>query len=362
MEFMDFITTILRSLPGSISQGVLWGLMTLGVYLSFRLLNMADMTVDGSFAAGGAVTAILISKGMNPYLTLVFVFGIGLLCGFVTGFMNTKLKINILLAGILTQIALYSINIRIMGKANTPLIGSETMMSLLIMGVAKVVAATKGITVYEEFDGKLLTTADFDSLVWDIEEVLSTTTCSLIIGILVTVIIVLLMYWFFGTEYGSAIRATGSNENMVRALGVNTDITKIVGLMIGNALVSLSGALVAQSQGYGDVQMGQGAIVIGLASIIIGEVVFGSHFGLWYSLVAVVLGSVIYRIVIAIALAIPGFKSSDLKVITAIIVALALSIPVIKQFIERRRKNYKGPANEQDTRHAADNYKRDIEE
>lgn len=318
---------IVNAMIGAVSQGVLWGLMTLGVYLTFRILNVADMTVDGSFAAGGAVTAVLIVKGMDPLLTLFFVFIMGLSCGAVTGFMNTKLRINILLASILTQIALYSINIRIMGKPNTPLLGVDTIMSKFI---------------------KL--TGDH----------INKTQSSLIIGTIVVAIIIALMYWFFGTEYGSAIRATGANENMVRAMGVNTDTTKIVGLMISNGMVALSGALVAQSQGYGDVQMGVGTIVVGLASIIIGEVIFGNRFGLWWTLIAVVFGSIIYRIVIAFVLQL-GLKSTDLKLLTALIVAISLSVPVFKEKINKRRRAYKGPANEIDTSHNADKYKRSVE-
>lgn len=310
---------ILFAMEGAVAQGVLWGLMTLGVYLTFRILNMADMTVDGSFAAGGAVTAVLIVKGMNPVLTLLFVFIAGTLCGLATGFMNTKLMINILLASILSQIALYSINIRIMGKANTPLLGSDTMMSMLRN-------ATGGN--------------------------LSTTNVSLIIGVIVIAVIIGLMYWFFGTEIGSAIRATGSNEHMVRAMGVNTDTMKILGLMISNGMVALSGALVAQSQGYADVGMGTGTIVIGLASIIIGEVIFGSHFGFWWVLLSAVFGSVIYRIVIAVVLQL-GLKSTDLKLLTALIVAIALSVPVAKKRIDRRRRSLPGMnvEEEENTRH-----------
>ena len=314
---------ILSAMEGAVSQGILWGLMTLGVYFTFRILNVADMTVDRSFATVGAVTAVLICKGMKPVLTLIFVFITGTICGFVTGFMNTKLKINILLASILTQIALYSINIRIMGKANTPLLGNPTMMSQL-----------KSL-----FDGKI-----------------TTTTCSLIIGVVVIAIVIAICYWFFGTEYGSAIRATGSNENMVRAMGVNTDTTKIVGLMLSNGLVALSGAFVAQSQGYADVGMGTGTIVIGLASIIIGEDIFGSHFGFWYTLISVVFGSIVYRIVIAVVLQL-GLKSTDLKLLTALIVAISLSVPVFKSKIDKRRRSYKGPDNEIDTRHADDKFK-----
>lgn len=351
MIILDFLQRVLTALPGAVSQGVLWGVMTLGVYLTFRILNVADMTVDGSFAAGGAITAILIVNGMNPYFTLLFVFFMGLACGAVTGFMTTKLKINILLASILTQIALYSINIRIMGKANTPMLGMDTMMTLFVTGICHIIALFKGVQGEEAFE----------ELMWDVEEVFTTTTSSLILGIIFVAIIILIMYWFFGTEYGSAIRATGSNEHMVRALGVNTDTTKIVGLMIGNGLVALSGALVAQSQGYADVGMGTGTIVVGLASIIIGEVIFGARFGMWWTLLSVVFGSIIYRIVIAIVLEM-GLKSTDLKLLTALVVAIALSVPVFKSKINSRRNAYKGPANEVDTRHKDDTYKHPISE
>lgn len=312
--------SILLAMEGAISQGILWGLMTLGVYLTFRILNVADMTVDGSFAAGGAVTAILITKGMNPILSLLFVFITGLITGLATGLMNTKLKINILLASILSQIALYSINIRIMGKANTPLIGMPTMMRNLV-----------------DLTGERLTT----------------TQASLIIGLVIVTLIIVAMYWFFGTEIGSAIRATGNNEHMVRALGVNTDTTKILGLMISNGMVALSGALVAQSQGYADVGMGTGTIVIGLASIIIGEVIFGQRFGFWYVLLSAVFGSIIYRIIVAVVLQL-GLKSTDLKLLTAVIVAAALSVPVVKAKIQRKRRSLPGMNvnEEENTRHS----------
>ena len=312
--------SILLAMEGAISQGILWGLMTLGVYLTFRILNVADMTVDGSFAAGGAVTAILITKGMNPILSLLFVFITGLITGLATGLMNTKLKINILLASILSQIALYSINIRIMGKANTPLIGMPTMMRNLV-----------------DLTGGRLTT----------------TQASLIIGLVIVTLIIVAMYWFFGTEIGSAIRATGNNEHMVRALGVNTDTTKILGLMISNGMVALSGALVAQSQGYADVGMGTGTIVIGLASIIIGEVIFGQRFGFWYVLLSAVFGSIIYRIIVAVVLQL-GLKSTDLKLLTAVIVAAALSVLVVKAKIQRKRRSLPGMNvnEEENTRHS----------
>jgi putative ABC transport system permease protein len=319
-KLLEYKMSILLAMEGAISQGILWGLMTLGVYLTFRILNVADMTVDGSFAAGGAVTAILITKGMNPILSLLFVFITGLITGLATGLMNTKLKINILLASILSQIALYSINIRIMGKANTPLIGMPTMMRNLV-----------------DLTGGRLTT----------------TQASLIIGLVIVTLIIVAMYWFFGTEIGSAIRATGNNEHMVRALGVNTDTTKILGLMISNGMVALSGALVAQSQGYADVGMGTGTIVIGLASIIIGEVIFGQRFGFWYVLLSAVFGSIIYRIIVAVVLQL-GLKSTDLKLLTAVIVAAALSVPVVKAKIQRKRRSLPGMNvnEEENTRHS----------
>lgn len=286
---------ILLAIEGAISQGVLWGLMTLGVYITFKILNFADMTVDGSFALGGAVSAILIVKGMNPWLSLIPAILTGMVAGGITGILHTKIKIPEILAGILTMIALYSINIRIMGQANTSLLGESTVISILNGMIGA-----------------------------------STNTLALVIGVIVSIIVIAILYWFFGTEVGSALRATGNNEYMVRALGANTDIMKIIGLMLGNGLVALSGAFVAQSQGYADVGMGQGTIVIGLASIIIGEVVFGNRFNFAYKLAAVVGGSIIYRIIIAVVLQL-GMKSTDLKLLTAIIVAFALAMPVVSK-------------------------------
>ena len=286
---------ILLAIEGAISQGVLWGLMTLGVYITFKILNFADMTVDGSFALGGAVSAILIVKGMNPWLSLIPAILTGMVAGGITGILHTKIKIPEILAGILTMIALYSINIRIMGQANTSLLGESTVISILNGMIGA-----------------------------------STNTLALVIGVIVSIIVIAILYWFFGTEVGSALRATGNNEYMVRALGANKDVMKIIGLMLGNGLVALSGAFVAQSQGYADVGMGQGTIVIGLASIIIGEVVFGNRFNFAYKLAAVVGGSIIYRIIIAVVLQL-GMKSTDLKLLTAIIVAFALAMPVVSK-------------------------------
>lgn len=286
---------ILLAVQGAASQGVLWGIMALGLYITFKVLDFADLTVDGSFALGGAVSAVLLVNGWNPFLSLLIAFLAGGISGVVTGLLHTKLEIPGILAGILTMIALYSINIRIMGQANTPLLGVDTIMVKLeiLLGIDR-------------------------------------TMSSLIVGVIFSVVIIMILYWFFGTELGSVIRATGNNERMVRAQGVNTDNMKIIGLMLSNALVALSGAMVAQSQGYGDVGMGTGTIVIGLASIIIGEVIFGKRFSFWYRLMSVVFGSIIYRIIIAVVLQL-GLKSTDLKLLTAIIVALALALPVVKK-------------------------------
>lgn len=287
---------IYLAIQGAASQGIIWGIMTLGVYITFKVLDFPDLTVDGSFALGGAVSAILISNGMNPFITLFFSFLAGSLAGLATGILNTKLQIPGILAGILTMIALYSINIRVMGgRPNIPLLGMATSLTIIqnILSLSKVVS-------------------------------------DLLVGFVFSVFIVLIMYWFFGTEMGCAIRATGNNEKMIRALGVDTNVMKTIGLMISNALVSLSGALVTQSQGYADVGMGTGTIVIGLASVIIGEVIFGNRFNFLYKLSSIVMGSIIYRIIIAIVLQL-GLKATDLKLLTAIIVAIALSVPVLNK-------------------------------
>ncbi|MBQ9494156.1 MAG: ABC transporter permease [Treponema sp.] len=295
--------SLLYALHGAVALGILWSVMTLGVYITFRILDIADLTVDGSFATGGAMSGMLIVNGVNPFVSLLAAFAVGMLAGLVTGLMHTKIKIHVLLASILTMIALYSVNIRIMGKANTPLLGVRTVTSFWM----------------EHFE-------------------LTTTTASLIVGVIFVTLLIVLMYWFFGTELGSAMRATGNNEHMMRALGVNTDTMKIFGLMLANGFVSLSGGLVAQSQGYADVGMGTGTIVIGLASIIIGEVIFGRHFGFWYTFLSVVLGSILYRMVIAVVLQL-GLKSTDLKLFTALIVAVALSVPVVKERVASRRRS-----------------------
>jgi putative ABC transport system permease protein len=288
-------------LQGAASIGVLWAIMTIGVYITYRVLDYADLTVDGSFALGGAVAAKLIIMGTNPFLATLVAFIAGMLSGVVTGLLHTKLKIPALLSGILSMIALYSINIRVMGKAN---------ISLL-----------KETTVFSVFEGTGL----------------SATTISLLVGVVCCIAVIVLLYWFFGTELGSVIRATGNNENMIRAQGVNTDAMKIIALFLSNGFVAMSGALVTQSQKFADVGMGTGTIVIGLASVIIGEVLFGTR-NFMNCLISLVLGSIVYRVIIAIVIRM-GMESTDLKLFTAIIVALALSLPVFKQKFTYSKKN-----------------------
>lgn len=283
----------------TIAQGLLWALLALGVFITFRILDVADLTVEGSFPMGAAISAVLITMGVNPWLTVVIAGIGGMIAGAVTGWIHTKLKIPALLAGILTMIALYSVNLHIMGKANISLLRMDTVYSSIhSMGISNAVALT-------------------------------------IIGVVVTVVVGLFLFWFFGTELGTSIRATGVNPQMIRAQGVNTDTMIVLGLLLSNGFVAVSGALIAQSQGFADIGMGVGTIVIGLASVIIGEVLFASSsvvrklFGnssFVLSLVAVVFGSIIYRIVIATVLYL-GMPPNDLKLFTAILVALALSLP-----------------------------------
>ena len=283
----------------TIAQGLLWALLALGVFITFRILDVADLTVEGSFPMGAAISAVLITMGVNPWVTVI-VAGIGgMIAGAVTGWIHTKLKIPALLAGILTMIALYSVNLHIMGKANISLLRMDTVYSAIhSMGISNAIALT-------------------------------------IIGVAVTIVVGLFLFWFFGTELGTSIRATGVNPQMIRAQGVNTDSMIVLGLLLSNGFVAVSGALIAQSQGFADIGMGVGTIVIGLASVIIGEVLFTSSsivrklFGnssFVLSLVAVVFGSIIYRIVIATVLYL-GMPPNDLKLFTAILVALALSLP-----------------------------------
>lgn len=284
----------------TISQGLLWSLLALGVYITFRVLDIADLTVEGSFPLGASVAVTLLVKDVNPVTAILAAALAGGISGVVTGLLHTKLKIPALLAGILTMIALYSVNLRIMGKANISLLGKETAFTVLenALGVAYSQAV-------------------------------------LLVGILSCVVFSVLMYWFFGTEIGAAIRATGYNPQMIRAQGVDTNGMLLIGLFFSNALVAVAGALVAQSNGFADVGMGVGTIVIGLASVIIGEVLFGTR-SFKNSLISVILGSIVYRLVIAIVLQM-GMPPNDLKLFTAVLVAIALSLPMVKGKFQSRK-------------------------
>ena len=281
-------------------QGLLWGILALGVYLTYRVLDIADLTVEGSYPLGAAVAVSYIAGGGSPAVAVVLAFIAGSIAGVVTGLLHTKLKIPALLAGILTMIGLYSINLRVMGN--------KSNVSILRMD-----------TIYTFFNN--LGLGKNESI--------------LVCGLLFVAVIVLLLYWFFGTEIGAAIRATGCNKNMIRAQGIDTDVTIILGLLLSNGMVSLAGALLGQSQGFADAGMGTGTIVIGLASVIIGEVLFGTrNFMNW--LLAVVGGSIVYRFVIAIVLKL-GMNQNDMKLLTAIIVVIALAMPLLKEKISKAK-------------------------
>lgn len=301
---------MLTAMLGAVSQGILWGIMVLGVFITYKLLDIPDLTVDGSFATGGAVCAVLVVAGVNPALAIVAAMAAGAVAGAVTGFLTTVFEIPAILSGILTQISLWSINLRIMGKSNTPLLTNDTVFSQL--------GNATGLT---------------------------SNVCAIIVGLIVAVVIVAGLYWFFGTEIGSALRATGNNEAMIRALGVNTNRTKMLALILSNALVGLSGGLICEQQKYADIGMGTGAIVIGLAAIVIGEVLGRllpgglSKFGA--RLVSAVAGSVVYFLIRAIVLQM-GMDANDMKLLSAIIVALALCVPVVWERIQRRRSYSKG--------------------
>ena len=292
---------LLRAIPGSIAQGLIWGLLALGVYITYKLLDFADLSVDGSFATGGAVAVMLIRGNMNPWLSLLFAFAAGMIAGLITGLLHTKLGIPPILAGILTQIALYSINLNIMGKSNQAVSVDNYNLPVSLRYVSGDTGTR--IRVFA--------------------------TC-----ILFCVVVVALLYWYFGTEQGHAIRATGCNAQMARAQGINTNFCKVLALMLSNGLVGLSGALYAQYQGAADVNMGRGAIVIGLAAVIIGDVLFGKicagkKLAFAYTLFSVIAGAILYYLVLSIILWLK-FPSDDLKLFSAIVVAIFLAIPYLK--------------------------------
>lgn len=285
---------LLRALPGSVSQGLIWGIMSIGVYITFKILDFADLTVDGTLATGGAVTAMMILNGYSPVVSLVVAFIAGMAAGFITGVLHTVFGIPDILAGILTQIALYSVNLNITGgKANQAI--SVDQFSLIV--------------TLREISHTILVTA------------------------IITIAVIAVLYWFFGTEMGFTIRATGCNPNMSRAQGINTSVAKVIALVFSNGLVGFAGGILAQYQGNCDVNMGRGSIVIGLASVIIGEVLgealFGKKLNFCGRLLFVAIGSIIYYIVISFVCWL-GLPSIDMKLFSAIVVAVFLAVPYMR--------------------------------
>lgn len=288
------IQALFAALPGDIAQGIIWGIMAIGVFITFRILDFADLTVDGSFATGGAVAVVLILKGQPVGLALLFAFAAGVLAGLVTGLLHTILGIPGILAGILSQIALYSVNLNILGGANLAVSVNQYPLLVSLRYLPR----------------------------------------TIVITVVFTIVIIALMYWYFGTEQGSAIRATGCNPAMSRAQGININLMKVIALALSNGLVALAGGLIAQYQGFADINMGRGAIVIGLAAVIIGEVLGGALFRKRMNFILrmsfVVIGGIIYYIVIGIVLWL-RMPTDDLKLFTAIIVALFLAVPYLRE-------------------------------
>ena len=293
---MNFFSDLLNALPGAVAQGLIWGLMAIGVYITFKVLDLADLTVDGTMCTGGAVCIMLMTHGVNVWVALLCAFVAGLLAGAITGILHTVMGIPAILAGILTQLALFSINLRIMGgKANQAINPDKYNLLVSLRNVKRL-----------------------------------TLENPILVAIVFTVVVIALLYWFFGTELGSGIRATGANPNMSRAQCINVDRNKVFGLMLSNGIVALSSALYSQYQGFTDVNAGRGAIVIGLAAVIIGEVLFARLFhNFALKLLGVALGAVIYYIVIQIVLTL-GLNSNDLKLLSAAVVAIFLAVPYWK--------------------------------
>ena len=295
------VTNLIGRMPAAVAQGIIWGLMALGVFITFRLLDIPDMTVDGSFATGGAVTVMLLLAGMPAWAALLIAIAVGVLTGLCTGFLHTKLGIPAILAGILTQFALYSINLRIMTKAN------------------QTASVQKFGMFWENGNGFLVSSLHI--------------TQAILIGLVIAAVIVALSYWYFGTEQGSALRATGNNPAMSRAQGIHIETMKVIGLGISNGIVALAGGLMTQFQGTADVSMGRGAIVIGLAAIVIGEIlcdaIFSKGCNFAVRLGFIIFGGIVYYAVMVVILWLK-LDPNDLKLFTAIIVAIFLAIPQLK--------------------------------
>ena len=288
-------TALFNAMPGAISQGLIWGIMAIGIYITYKILDISDLTVDGTMCTGGAVFIMATMAGLSIPVALLLSFLAGMAAGLVTGLFHTACGIPAILAGILTQLALYSVNLRIMGKANQPI--NANNYDLLI--------SSRNV------------------------KALSLENPIFVVGVAV-VLLIAVLYWFFGTELGCSLRSTGSNPNMSRAQGINVNFTKVLGLMLSNGLVAVSAALLSQYQGFADINMGRGAIVIGLAAVIIGEVIFGKIFrNFALKLLSVVLGAIIYYVVYQIVIGL-GLRGDDMKLITALIVAVFLALPYWK--------------------------------
>lgn len=290
------VLSLFNAMPGAVAQGLIWGITAIGIYLTYRILDIADLTVDGSLCTGGAVCIMMMLSGHNIFVSMLVATLAGMLTGLVTGIFHTFMGIPAILAGILTQLSLYSVNLKIMGKANQAI--NVDKYDLLVS-----LRYIKGVPFYKN---------------------------TILVVAIAIILLVLILYWFFGTEMGCALRATGCNGNMSRAQGINTDFSKVLGLMISNGLVGLSGALLAQYQGFSDINMGRGAIVIGLAAVIIGEAVFGKIFrNFGFKLIGVALGSIMYYIVLQTVIWL-GVDTDLLKLLSAVVVAIFLAIPYWK--------------------------------
>ena len=290
------IMALISALPGAVAQGLIWGIMAIGVYITFRTLDIADLTVDGTMCTGGAVCIMMMMNGHNVWVAMLAAFIAGMLAGLATGFFHTFMGIPAILSGILTQLALWSVNLKIMGKSNQAL--NVDKYNLLVS-----LRYIKGVPIFKN---------------------------TIVIVAIMIVVLIAILYWFFGTELGCSIRATGCNSNMARAQGINTNFNKVLGLMISNGLVALSSALLAQYQGFADINMGRGAIVIGLAAVIIGEAIFGRIFrNFALTLLSVGFGAVIYYLVLQVVIWL-GVDTDLLKMFSAIVVAIFLAIPYWK--------------------------------
>jgi len=297
--------SLLNALPGAVAQGLIWGIMAIGVYLTYRILDIADLTVDGSICTGGAVCIMLMLSGQNVWVSMFGALLAGMLAGFVTGILHTFMGIPAILAGILTQLGLYSVNLKIMGKANQAI--NVDKYDLLVS-----LRFIKNVPIYKN--------------------------TILLVAVLI-IVMILILYWFFGTELGCSLRATGCNDKMARAQGINTDFSRVLGLMISNGLVAFSGALLTQYQGFADINMGRGSIVIGLAAVIIGEAVFGKVFrNFGFRLLGVVFGSIIYYLVLQVVIWM-GIDTDLLKLLSSAVVAVFLAIPTMKsRYFSKGRK------------------------